>query len=139
MSSEPPQSLAAGATEPETSSNGNPGDFEELGKKIKGELVVALDLPVFSLELFFLYISQPLTHLYVFSCSPLDSACAQTEQINPQIFEGCKISLGKGLSRYFQTTHTVVLGSSTQPANYQYGVTYVGSKKIAENDVSDML
>ncbi|CAI8029918.1 Mitochondrial import receptor subunit TOM40 homolog 1 [Geodia barretti] len=68
----------------------NPGEFEELGKKIK-------------------------------------------EQINPQFFEGCKVALGKGLSRYFQTTHTVVLGTS-QPASYQYGVTYVGSKKIADND-----
>ena len=57
------------------------------------------------------------------------------EQINPQVFEGCKVALGKGLSRYFQTTHTVVLGTS-QPASYQYGITYVGSKKIAENDVS---
>jgi hypothetical protein len=70
--------------------NGNPGEFEELGKKIK-------------------------------------------EQINPQVFEGCKVALGKGLSRYFQTTHTLVLGTS-QPASYQYGITYVGSKKIAEND-----
>ena len=57
------------------------------------------------------------------------------EQINPQVFEGCKVALGKGLSRYFQTTHTLVLGTS-QPASYQYGITYVGSKKIAENDVS---
>jgi mitochondrial import receptor subunit TOM40 len=55
------------------------------------------------------------------------------EQINPQVFEGCKVALGKGLSRYFQTTHTLVLGTS-QPASYQYGITYVGSKKIAEND-----
>ena len=59
------------------------------------------------------------------------------EQVNPQVFEGCKIALGKGLSRYFQTTHTVLLGTS-QPASYQYGVTYVGSKKIAENDVSHL-
>ena len=56
------------------------------------------------------------------------------------MFEGAKISLGKGLSRYFQTTHTVILGgSSTQPASYQYGVTYVGSKKLAENDVSSIV
>ena len=58
--------------------------------------------------------------------------------MNPQVFEGCKVVLGKGLSRYFQTTHTVLLGTS-QPASYQYGVTYVGSKKIAENDVSALL
>ena len=44
------------------------------------------------------------------------------------------MSLGKGLSRYFQTTHTVQLGTS-QPASYQYAVTYVGSKKLSENDV----
>ena len=58
------------------------------------------------------------------------------EQINPQVFEGCKVSLGKGLSRHFQTTHTVVLGGGHQPASYQYGVTYIGSKKLTENDVS---
>ena len=60
---------------------------------------------------------------------------SDAEQINPQVFEGCKVSLGKGLSRYFQTTHTVILGSNSQPNSYQYGVTYVGSKKLAENDV----
>ena len=63
---------------------------------------------------------------------------SSTEQINPQVLEGCKVSLGKGLSRYFQTTHTVTLGTS-QPASYQYGVTYVGSKKLSENDVSCQL
>lgn len=88
----PHSSGSAGTGDTETSSaNGNPGEFEDLGKKVK-------------------------------------------EQINPQVFEGCKVALGKGLSKFFQTTHTVTLGSSTQPANYQYGVTYVGSKKLSEND-----
>ena len=42
----------------------------------------------------------------------------------------------KGLSRHFQTMHTLTLGSSTQPAQWQFGATYVGSKRVAENDVS---
>lgn len=75
-------------------------------------------------------VSVSITILCLFPC---------TEQINPQVFEGCKVALGKGLSKFFQTTHTVTLGSSTQPANYQYGVTYVGSKKLSENDVSSKL
>lgn len=90
LTAEAPSNLTSDSgTQP--SNNGNPGEFEDLGKKIK-------------------------------------------EQINPQVFEGCKVSLGKGLSRYFQTTHTVILGSNSQPNSYQYGVTYVGSKKLAEND-----
>ena len=76
---------------------------------------------------------SPSLHFYLIYTSFL--FLSDAEQINPQVFEGCKVSLGKGLSRYFQTTHTVILGSNSQPNSYQYGVTYVGSKKLAENDV----
>lgn len=53
----------------------------------------------------------------------------------PQPFDGCKMVIGKGLSSFFQTTHTVQLGSNIQPAQYQFGATYVGSKPLAEREV----
>ena len=59
-----------------------------------------------------------------------------TEQLYPQVFDGAKMAIQKGLSRYFQTIHTITLGSSVQPTQWQFGTTYVGSKEIGENDVS---
>lgn len=54
--------------------------------------------------------------------------------------EGAKVIIQKGLSSHLQTTHTLVLGSSQSPASHwQYGATYVGSKKIAENEVYQQL
>jgi hypothetical protein len=41
----------------------------------------------------------------------------------------------KGLSNNFQTMHSLVLGSSTQPPSWQYGATYVGTNKVSENEV----
>ena len=63
-------------------------------------------------------------------CAP-----SSAEHTFPQSFEGCKVVIQKGLSRHFQTMHTLTLGSSTQPAQWQFGATYVGSKRVAENDV----
>ena len=59
-----------------------------------------------------------------------------SDQGFPTFIEGCKIVLQKGLSQHFQTSHTLTLGSTTSPAQWQFGATYVGSKKLAENDVS---
>ena len=58
-----------------------------------------------------------------------------TENILPTNFDGCKFVLQKGLSQHFQTSHTVTLGSSTSPSQWQFGATYVGTKKIGDNDV----
>ena len=58
-----------------------------------------------------------------------------TESILPTNFDGCKFVLQKGLSQHFQTSHTVTLGSSTSPSQWQFGATYVGTKKIGDNDV----
>lgn len=41
----------------------------------------------------------------------------------------------KGLSRHFQTMHTLTLGSSTQPAQWAFGATYVGTQRVGDNDV----
>ena len=96
-----------------TDNNGllNPGEFEELGKRVKGKHVLSCNC----------YFNQ-----YHFLA----------EQIFPTLFEGCKVAVQKGLSKNFQTSHTLTLGSSTQPSQWQLGATYVGTKRIADNDVS---
>lgn len=59
-----------------------------------------------------------------------------SEQLFPLPLEGAKIVVQKGLSQHLQTTHTLVLGSGqSPPSQWQYGATYVGSTKIAENEV----
>lgn len=55
------------------------------------------------------------------------------EQLFPMPFEGAKVMIQKGLSNHFQTMHTLVLGASP---SWQYGATYVGTKKLGENEVS---
>ena len=60
---------------------------------------------------------------------------ASTEQLCPQVFDGAKVIIQKGLSKNFQTMHTLTLASATQPAQWQFGATYVGTKKIGDNDV----
>ena len=60
------------------------------------------------------------------------------EQLYPQVFDGAKIIIQKGLSRYFQTSHTITLGSDVQPSQWQFGATYVGSKVVGENEVINM-
>ena len=57
------------------------------------------------------------------------------EQHLPNLFDGCKIMLQKGLSKHFQTSHSLILGSSSQPAQWQFGATYVGSKKVGPDEV----
>lgn len=49
--------------------------------------------------------------------------------------DGAKVVIQKGLSNHLQTSHTLVLGSSSQPAQWQYAATYLGTTKIGENDV----
>ncbi|XP_064407641.1 mitochondrial import receptor subunit TOM40 homolog [Halichondria panicea] len=61
------------------------------------------------------------------------------EQLSPQAFDGAKIVIQKGLSRHFQTMHTLTLASSTQPSQWQFGATFVGSKKLGDNDFRPVL
>jgi len=56
-----------------------------------------------------------------------------SEQLFPTALEGGKIVIQKGLSNHFNTTHSLSLGPSP---SWSYGATYVGSTKLAENDVS---
>lgn len=96
----PPPSLTANELK-------NPGEYEEIGKRLKGDCSLLLLLA---------------TLLFL-------------ENVLPNNFDGCKFILQKGLSQRFQTSHTITLGSSTVPSQWQFGATYVGSKKVAENDV----
>ncbi|XP_003391395.1 PREDICTED: mitochondrial import receptor subunit TOM40 homolog [Amphimedon queenslandica] len=61
------------------------------------------------------------------------------ESILPSSFDGCKLVLQKGLSQHFQTSHTVTLGSSSAPSQWQFGATYVGHNKVGENDFRPVL
>ncbi|XP_071095767.1 mitochondrial import receptor subunit TOM40 homolog 1-like [Haliotis cracherodii] len=47
----------------------------------------------------------------------------------PQIFEGGKLIISKGLSSHFQISHTLSL-STFQPSAYRFGCTYVGTKQL---------
>ena len=61
-SSEAPPNLSPGATEEESAPSRNPGEFEELGKKIKG--LSTCVVPIFSLSHFFtsVFIAKPHIH-----------------------------------------------------------------------------
>lgn len=58
------------------------------------------------------------------------------DQYFPTCIEGAKVIVQKGLSHHFQTMHTLVLGSSTTPSQWQYGATYVGTSPVSEGEVS---
>ena len=75
-------------------------------------------------------------HVHVYVCTYV-YVCFffYTEQVLPQAFDGCKVVFQKGLSQNFQTMHTLTLGSTTTPSQWQFGATYVGSKKISEREV----
>ena len=68
-------------------------------------------------------------------CCPTALSLCLLEQMFPSCFDGAKFVVQKGLSNNFQTMHSLVLGSSVQPASWQYGATYVGTTKIGENEV----
>ena len=71
-------------------------------------------------------------------CDDILSMCKMScciEHLLPNLFDGCKIVLQKGLSKYFQTSHSLTLGSTSQPAQWQFGSTYVGSKKVGPDEV----
>lgn len=61
--------------------------------------------------------------------------CCSSEQLLPQVFDGCKMVVQKGLSRHLQTSHTLTLSAGSQPSQWQFGGVYVGNKQVAENDV----
>ncbi|KAK6173395.1 hypothetical protein SNE40_016854 [Patella caerulea] len=55
------------------------------------------------------------------------------KDIFPQIFEGGKLIISKGLSSHFQISHTVSL-STFQTSGYRFGCTYVGQKQLSPSE-----
>ncbi|ESO95248.1 hypothetical protein LOTGIDRAFT_227257 [Lottia gigantea] len=55
------------------------------------------------------------------------------KDIFPQIFEGGKLVISKGLSSNFQVSHTLAL-STCQPSGYRFGSTYIGSKQLSPQE-----
>lgn len=55
--------------------------------------------------------------------------------IFPQVFEGGKLIVSKGLSSHFQISHTVSL-ATFQPSGYRFGCTYVGTKQFSPQEVN---
>lgn len=111
---------------------------------ISASVYVILDLPTCAIRCVSTFIPSQLARLAILVAS-LSYPCVvmwgpnllgHAEQLYPQVFDGAKIVIQKGLSRYFQTMHTVTLGSEVQPAQWQFGATYVGSKVVGENEVS---
>ncbi|XP_041373150.1 mitochondrial import receptor subunit TOM40 homolog 1-like [Gigantopelta aegis] len=55
------------------------------------------------------------------------------KDIFPQVFEGGKLIVSKGLSSHFQISHTLSL-STFQPSGYRFGATYVGIKQLSPTE-----
>ena len=55
-------------------------------------------------------------------------------ELFPQVFEGAKVIMAKGLSSHFQVSHTLTL-STFSPAGYRFGATYIGTKQISPSEV----
>ncbi|KAK3584110.1 hypothetical protein CHS0354_021174 [Potamilus streckersoni] len=56
----------------------------------------------------------------------------------PQVFDGAKLVISKGLSNHFQISHTMSL-STFQPAEYRFGATYVGRKQFSPQEAYPVL
>jgi len=53
----------------------------------------------------------------------------QSKDLFPQVFEGAKILMSKGLSSHFQINHTITL-SSFSTSGYRFGTTYIGPRQL---------
>lgn len=61
-----------------------------------------------------------------------------TKDLFPQVFEGAKVIIAKGLSSHFQVSHTLTL-SSFSPSGYRFGGTYIGTKQISPSEAFPVL
>ncbi|CAL1531772.1 unnamed protein product [Lymnaea stagnalis] len=57
----------------------------------------------------------------------------QTKDLFPQVFEGAKVIVAKGLSSHFQISHTITLSTFT-PSVYRFGTTYIGTKQLSPTE-----
>lgn len=97
--------------------------------------IYILGVPVFK-SVSLLFWKYKIVNIEQYSYYITPPNCPSPEQLYPQVFDGAKFVIQKGLSQHFQTMHTLTLASSTQPTQWQFGATYVGAKKIGDNDVS---
>ncbi|GFR83271.1 mitochondrial import receptor subunit TOM40-like protein, partial [Elysia marginata] len=62
----------------------------------------------------------------------------QTKDVFPQVFEGAKVIVAKGLSSHFQISHTITLATFT-PSVYRFGATYIGTKQLSPTEAFPVL
>lgn len=60
------------------------------------------------------------------------------KDVFPQVFEGGKLIISKGLSSHFQISHTMSL-ATFQPSGYRFGCTYVGTKQFSPQEAFPVL
>ncbi|CAG5115617.1 unnamed protein product [Candidula unifasciata] len=61
-----------------------------------------------------------------------------TRELFPQVFEGAKLVISKGLSSHFQVNHTLAVGTNT-PYLYRFGTTYIGTKRMSPTEAFPVL
>ena len=141
LTAEPPP-----APEPEPGAGagaGNPGDYEDLGKEVKGDAGGRADRPGRTRTCVPVPVGVALTCMLhtrpIPACVPCLLSPAHfllpSEQLLPMLFDGGKIVVQRGLSRHFQTMHTLTFGSAVQPTQWQFGATYAGGTQESESEV----
>ncbi|XP_047097396.1 mitochondrial import receptor subunit TOM40 homolog 1-like [Schistocerca piceifrons] len=60
------------------------------------------------------------------------------KDVFPAVFEGARLIVNKGLSNYFQVSHTINL-SAIAPSGYRFGATYVGTKQMSPTEAFPVL
>lgn len=53
----------------------------------------------------------------------------KAKDVFPMFFEGYKFLVNKGLSQFFQVSHTLTL-SNSMPSGYRFGATYIGAQRV---------
>ena len=89
----------------------NPGVFDDVFKKIKGETESASRNPHRRLSF--------------------------SSDLMPPAFEGAKLSVTKMLSSHFQVSHSMTLSGGSN-SGYKFGANYVGTQLYSPSEVGDM-
>eukprot|EP01135_Chromosphaera_perkinsii_P012401 Nk52_evm12s2657 gene=Nk52_evmTU12s2657 len=64
----------------------------------------------------------------------LHKECKDTFAVQ-YLIDGCKVAFNKGVSQHMQTSHTIGLGSTSQPHSYHFGATYMGNNPQDPNPI----
>ena len=76
------------------------------------------------------------------SCHPgaFEDLHKRTKEIFPQLFEGAKFAVNKGLSNHFQISHNIIMTNAKQPSSgYKFGATFVGTKQPSPHEAFPIL